>query len=220
MFRSRFTEAEWQTVLFTPLWAFSAVAGADGEVDEREATALTRELAEAPRYTDEFTREVLSALAADLVTIMPAFAADRRPAVDGLRAAAQILDARLPGGGADKFKLAVLRICLSVAKASGAMFGDKTSREARAAYSLVAATLLVPVPATTDEVEEAPLGSSAGPLSIRDLAQRRDQERPVPARGSPATADEVDCSVFGPPGCRPGTRPSCRCSPTFPTKRR
>jgi hypothetical protein len=146
MFRSKFTDAEWQTVLFAPLWAFSAVAGVDRQVDAKEAAALTKELAEAALYKDEFTREVLSALASDPATIMPAYAADRRTVVDGLREAAQILDARMPGGGGDRLKNAILLVCINTAKAAGPIFGDKVSKEEKAAIVLVATMLRIPVP--------------------------------------------------------------------------
>ena len=108
MFRSNFTEAEWQTVLFTPLWAFGTVSMVDTEVADSEAKVLTKELTEAMLYKDEFTREVLGSLMGSLGTVGVAFTADRRSPLLGLQEAALLLDAKLPGGGADKFKFAVL----------------------------------------------------------------------------------------------------------------
>src|SRR5450759_1481160 len=146
MFRSNFTDAEWQTVLFAPLWAFSMVAGADRKIEPKEMAALLKELSEAALYKDEFAREVLATLASDHATIMPAYAADRRTVVDGLREAAQILDAKMPGGGADGLKNAILLVCISTAKAAGPMFGDKVSKEEKAAIVLVATMLRITVP--------------------------------------------------------------------------
>ena len=148
MFRSNFTDAEWQTVLFTPLWAFGAVSTVDGKADERESAVLAKELTEAMLYKDELTREVLGTLVASLGTMGAAFMADHRPHLQGLQEAALVLDAKLPGGGADKFKLAVLGICVNAAKASGPRFRDKVSKEEKAALGLVAVALRVPVPVT------------------------------------------------------------------------
>jgi hypothetical protein len=103
VFRSSFTDAEWQTILFTPLWAFHSVATVDGKIDKREVEALARELAEARLFRDELAREVLTALGTGLQSIMPAFVADTRGIVDGLQQAAGILDAKLPPGAADGF---------------------------------------------------------------------------------------------------------------------
>jgi hypothetical protein len=146
MFKSQFTDTEWQTVLFAPLWAFSAVAGADREVKPKEAAALTKELSEAALYRDEFTREVLGTLASEPATIMQAYAADRRTVVDGLREVAQILDTKMPGGGGNGLKNAILLVCINAAKADGPMFGDKVSKEEKAAIVVVATMLRVPVP--------------------------------------------------------------------------
>jgi hypothetical protein len=77
---------------------------------------------------------------------MPAFAADSRGIVDGLQEAAGILDAKLPAGGGDGLKRAVMLIAINTAKASGPMFGDKMSPAEKTALALVAAALRVPVP--------------------------------------------------------------------------
>ncbi len=146
MYRSRFNDAEWQTILFTPLWAFHAVAAVDRKVEDKETLALAKELSEALLFRDELAREVLTALGMDLRTIMRAFIADSRGIVDGLQAAAGILDAKLPSGAADGFKRAAMLIALNVAKASGPRFGDKTSNEEKAAIVLIAAALRVPIP--------------------------------------------------------------------------
>jgi hypothetical protein len=146
MIQSMFTGAEWQTVLFTPLWAFGLVSMADGKVDDKEASVLTKELTEASLYKDELTREVFGALLAGLGTVGAAFSADKRPQLQGLQEAATLFDTKLPGGAADKFKLAVLGICINTAKASGPMFGDKASKEEKTAIALIATVLRVPVP--------------------------------------------------------------------------
>jgi hypothetical protein len=148
MFKTKFTDAEWQTIVFAPLWAFSAIAGADHQIKPKEAEALAKELAEAALYKDEFTREVLLTLASEPATIMPAYGADRRSIMDGLREAADILDAKLPGG-ADQFKNAILLLCMKTAQAEGPIIGDKVSKDEKSAMVLVATMLRFHVPVTT-----------------------------------------------------------------------
>ncbi len=146
MYRGNFSDAEWDTIIFTPLWAFGLVAGADNKIEEAEAAALTKEISEAMLYKDEFAREVLTAIATSLHEVMPAFAKDSRNAIEGLRNAADLLDAKMPAGAADGFKLAVLGICIQTAQAAGPRFGDKVSQEEKGAMFIVAATLRVPLP--------------------------------------------------------------------------
>jgi hypothetical protein len=147
MYRDRFTDSEWDTVLFTPLWAFHAVAGVDGKVETEEAAALAKEISEAMLYKDEFAREVLAALGAGMSTIMPAYMRDSRNVTQGLIDAARLFDEKMPGGLADGFKRAVLGICIETAKATGPRFGDKVTKEEKAAIVLVATALRVPIPA-------------------------------------------------------------------------
>lgn len=146
MFREKFTDTEWETITFAPLWTFSAVAGADGKIDGQEMAALGKEISEALLYKDEFTREVLSAIAVSMATIMPAYAHDKRNALEGLEEAARVLDKKMPGGQADAFKRAMLGLGIEVAKASGPMLGDKVSGDEKTAIVLVATLLRVPIP--------------------------------------------------------------------------
>lgn len=148
MFKSKFTDSEWQTVLFTPLWAFHTVAGVDSKVDSKEAGALAKEIAEAMLYRDEFTREVLLAIGASLPTVMQAYMVDRRSAIDGLQDAANLFDAKMPGGAGDAFKRAVINICIEAAKASAPRFSrEKVSKKEKVAIAVVAVALRVPMPA-------------------------------------------------------------------------
>jgi hypothetical protein len=146
MFREKFTDTEWQTIMFAPLWAFHAVAGADRKLEQSEVAALAKELTEAVLYKDEFTREVLSAIASSMTTTMPAYLKDPRAIMDGLVDAARVLDAKMPAGAGDALKVAILGICIQTAKAAGPRFGNKVSKEEEAAIVMVAAALRVPIP--------------------------------------------------------------------------
>ena len=136
---------EWQTILFTPLWAFTAVAGADRKIDDKELGSR-----EGARRGDALPRRVRprSALGRRVGARDGDAGLRRRPTDDrrGLQDAATILDAKPPAGAADGCKQATILIALNVAKASGSSFGDKTSKEEKAAIGLVAAALRVPIP--------------------------------------------------------------------------
>lgn len=146
MYRTNFTDAEWNTILFTPLWAFYAVAGMDRVVDEKEAGALSKELMEAGLYRDEFTREVLTSLAADFRTVMVAYNTDSRDIIQGLQDSAAVLDAKMPSGSSDDFKRTCLGIAVNAAKASGPVWGDKISKDEKKALVVIATALRVPLP--------------------------------------------------------------------------
>ena len=146
MHRTKFSDVEWQTILFTPFWAFGLVAAADGKTDDKETAILTKEIAEAMLYKDDFAREVLAAIQSSLPTLAPAYVADTRSPLVGLQEAAALLDARMPGGAADQLKLAILGICVNTARASGPMFGDKASKDEKTAIAVVASILRIPLP--------------------------------------------------------------------------
>jgi hypothetical protein len=139
-----FTDAEWQTLQFTPLWTFVACAGADRNIDDKEKAAFAKELAEAGLYKSALAREVLGSLAANLSTIMPAFTADSRSYLAGMSNAADVLDQKVPAEEANDFKKAILGIGIQVCQASGGGFmgkGDKISEEEKKNWAICAAAI-------------------------------------------------------------------------------
>jgi hypothetical protein len=139
-YRTMFSDAEWQTLQFAPLWAFTAVAGADGKIDEAETRILMKEVAEAPLHRGPFTREVMVSLATDLVRVAAAYKADPRAALAGLLEVRTVLS-RVESDQAAVFKYAVMAIGKAAAEASGPMFGSKIAAEEQAAWALAAVML-------------------------------------------------------------------------------
>ena len=139
-----FTDTEWQTLLFVPLWTFVACAGADRNIDEKEQAAFAKELGEAALYKNVLAREVLGTLASSLSTVMPAFQADSRNFLTGLSNAADVLDQKVPTNDANDFKKAVLGVGIQVCQASGGGFmgkGDKISDEEKKYWAMCAAAI-------------------------------------------------------------------------------
>jgi len=140
-YRSSFSYSEWQTLLFAPLWSFNAVAAIDGKVDDKEAEALAKEVADASLYRNELASEVLGDLGASFASVFSAYRADSRSVLDGLREAAQLVDRKTIPDIALGYKKAIIGVGVQVANASGAMFGSKMSEDEKKALVLVAVTL-------------------------------------------------------------------------------
>jgi len=138
--RASYTSEEWQTLQFAPLWAFTAVAGVDEDVDKQEMAALSKELAEASLFKCPLIREVLEAIVADLESILNDYGDDPRTVTAGLGEVADLLDLRSDPDEAMHFKRAVLLIAHNVAQASGDSppGEDNVSDEEKAAIVLVA----------------------------------------------------------------------------------
>ena len=116
--RSIFTDEEWRTLTFAPLWVFCSVAEADADIDEREIAALSMEVEDAYLYDEPLVQEVFEVLQEDDQPLLD-FKADEREGDDGLAEVADLLDRKVPGEQADAFKKAMLFIARSVAEASG-----------------------------------------------------------------------------------------------------
>ena len=67
-YRAMFTDQEWQTLQFMPLWAFTAVAAADGKIDDNETKALIKSLSEGVLLKGALPREVFTSIAAEIST--------------------------------------------------------------------------------------------------------------------------------------------------------
>ena len=138
-FRELFNTSEWQTLTFAPLWAFSSIAAADGNIDTSETGVLMTQIAEAPLLKAPFSREVFLAIAADLPTLLPAYKADTRNAYAGLRDVVTLLQ-RVDAKEAAMFKFAVMAVGSKVAVATGKP-GDPIATEEAQAWAMTGAML-------------------------------------------------------------------------------
>jgi len=144
MYKESYTSSEWHTLQFGPLWVFAAVAGADKKIDDKEAGALAKELAEWAQFNEPLAQEVLLSVGNDLSNIMSLFNADTRDVMAGFRDVADLLDRKATPQQSKGFKGALLLIGRNIAQASGGgMFGtgDKMSNEEKNALALIMITL-------------------------------------------------------------------------------
>lgn len=140
--RDLFNDAEWRTLEFAPVWAFNAVAAADGKVDEKEVAALGKELLDAGLYKGELARAVLRSVGDNLEQVLIAYKADARGVLDGLSQVADILDRTVSADEARKFKGAMLVISKNVGEASrGGLLRPKISKEEKVSIVAIAVAL-------------------------------------------------------------------------------
>jgi hypothetical protein len=156
--RSSFTDEEWTTVFQAPMMAGMAVmmTAKSGPIQiAQEMFAVGAALAEADRTS---TNPLLKALAeavkagekpANLAEQPKSVEAAQTLAIDNLRAAAAIVDAKLPAEEAQEFKRWLVDVSQKVAEASkeGAFLGiggTQVTDEERTAVDTVATTLGVP----------------------------------------------------------------------------
>lgn len=138
--KDKFTNEEWMTLEYAPLWVLAAVGTADGKLDEKEVEAFTKELADAPLFKDELVREVMLADLMTMSNLMVSYKADSRNVQVGLSQVADVLDKKSPEH-ADDFKKVLLGIAAKIANASGPAFGEKISQHEKVAFGLVATFL-------------------------------------------------------------------------------
>lgn len=141
MFAS-FTPAQRQTLEFAPLWVLSMVTGRYRGFDDFTLAAFDSLLASAESVPG-ITRNVATALRADLSGIMAHYVTDSRPIVTGLLDVERLL-AALPDDEAEAFRsMLVDTVGMGVARARGP-FGVEATREdlerVEMAASIVAAT--------------------------------------------------------------------------------
>ena len=143
--QAAYTEQEWRTLQFAPLWTFEAVAGADRNIDEEETAELVRQLQRATAFRSELVRDVCAPLADDWETMLDRCRADDRGIDGGLAEVADLLDSKVSVTDAILFKEAMLGLGLAVANASGGLFGlgSKVSAVEKKALKRVADALRV-----------------------------------------------------------------------------
>lgn len=132
-FRDSFTNEEWKTLQFAHFWVFNAVAGADSNIDVEEKIALQNIMENSSKFENPLAREIMMGIEFNLDGITSAFADDQRPAAEGLREIADILDAKMSPEIALNFKKTLLAMGIFIGHASGRWFAAKFSKEEIAA---------------------------------------------------------------------------------------
>ncbi len=115
---SKFTDAEWQTLQFSPLWIFTGVAAIDGSITQGEMEAFAGELSDVILYKNPLVREVLISVAGDMASVLAGFREDSRQVADGLADVAAILEKKTDAQEAKEFKMTLLFLARKIAEVS------------------------------------------------------------------------------------------------------
>lgn len=140
-YRNQFTNREWQTLQFAPLWVFTMIAGVDGKVEQKEVVMLAKELAEAPLYKSDLAKEVFTSVGLNFETVWPAYQRDERDVVAGLREAGKLLDEKLPSHDAEHFKRSLIFLGKQILEGSRGLIFKKDKSKEEAALVLAAIAL-------------------------------------------------------------------------------
>ncbi len=123
-----FSGSRWKTLLYSPMWVFSAVAESDGNVDSDEQRAFLGLIESSSRIEDFLLREVCGAVLRQADELWREYLQDTRSLTQALDEVNSILEAELPQQEALAFKLGLLDVGREVAKASGGGFIGKKDR--------------------------------------------------------------------------------------------
>jgi hypothetical protein len=139
-----FSSSDFKTLQFAPFWAFSAVASADGKVDEKEVKEYLSMVLGAQGFVHFLTREIVGSIARDYKNLWDSYVADPRSIEAGFTDVRRILETSVSREDALGFKKSLVAIGARVASASGGGFlgiGEKVSEQERVALTFVAVTL-------------------------------------------------------------------------------
>lgn len=115
----RFSNEEFDTLLFAPMWVYSAVAWVDGAPKDYEKEALNREVSAPESYDAPLFQLLLKVWRDKWDTLLPRWNADKRNTPEGLREARRILDAKLHVDDAKEVKESLYRFGRAIAESGG-----------------------------------------------------------------------------------------------------
>ncbi len=142
--RQQYDEGEWRTLLFSALWVFDAVAGADEKIDSKEETAFLETLS--AFNPTPLVDKIQSDLHANIDRLKKEFEADPRDVSKGLTEVEALL-ARYPNREhAAETRRALVSLATKVAEASGGFLGmgNKVSKAEADAIVRIRALLRLP----------------------------------------------------------------------------
>lgn len=143
--KSKFTDEEWETLQFSFLWVFHAIALTDGIIDEHEGKALLDAFKGEIYVDSELAKQIVASTLGDPQTLIAQFKKDQRGIPMGLKEVAELVENKLDLDTAKSFKLALLLLGVSFAKASNQVGTRgvelRISKEEQAAILTIAAIL-------------------------------------------------------------------------------
>jgi len=107
------------------------VAAIDNTIDDNEKATLSQELAAWALYKEPLVQEVFLSVNQNLATTLPAFVADSRDLLAGMKDVADLLESKVTPEQAHNFKGALILLARKIGEASGGSFvaGDENVSE-------------------------------------------------------------------------------------------
>jgi hypothetical protein len=152
--REQWSEQEWFTLLFAPVWVLSALAGRV-RFDEDERGAYWDAVTDAALRSTGPGRQLLGTAAAERRWLFDEFELDGRPVVSGLLSVTRLLE-RMAADTRDDVRASILRVGEGVARARGP-FGRRMTIEDEQTLLLVEQLLQT----TSETAGNNPLNSPA-----------------------------------------------------------
>lgn len=115
----KFSNNELNTLLFAPMWVYSAVSEVDGAPKDYEKEAWNREVSTPESYTSPLFQFVLELVRAKWDTFRPHWSADTRSTPNGLRDVRRIADSKLHVDDAREFKESLYKFGRAIAESGG-----------------------------------------------------------------------------------------------------
>ncbi|MCI4646173.1 MAG: hypothetical protein MRY64_15430 [Hyphomonadaceae bacterium] len=139
--KERFTSEQWELLKYLPFQVFTAVAGADGNIDRKEIATFFDEIQKAALLKNELHREVMIELAQVNPEKYIRESMDFQKTIDSAELIKVFLKETLTESEFQDFVASVFITGIKVANASGGGWfgGSKISKEERQALAVIAA---------------------------------------------------------------------------------
>lgn len=137
--KNPFTEDEQKLLADAPFLVFLVVAGADGNIDKKEARAFQQALVEAASSTHPVVHQMFASGLQDPQGRIQKLISGSLVPSESLEAAGELLARKLPQDEANAVKMALVLVGKHVAEASGGFFGfgKKMSKDEKQALAAV-----------------------------------------------------------------------------------
>lgn len=129
IYKEKFNAEDWQTLKYSIVWVFKAIATVDGKIDKKERHALKIIIDNANNFESDLGIELLNDIKSDDIDIIDAAESDTRTSKDGLIEVGEVLDKMLDNQTAVDFKKLLIAIGAYVGDSSGKWFDYKFSHD-------------------------------------------------------------------------------------------
>lgn len=151
-YQDLFSSEEWQTLRFSLLWVFYAIAEVDGVIDAEEGRTLLSVFGGGLELNDELANELMASAAADPQALMDAIEKDGRGVPMGIKEVAEIVEKNLDAEKARNFKRTLVFLGAVFAKASDEIPGESTKSRVSEAERMAIVTVAAILRLTPDDL--------------------------------------------------------------------